>query len=87
MNGCSALCKKLLMLFIRTASKLSAVTSILIYEVAVFEQLVLSGEYLKTARLLSLHQLLSCCCLWREITTAVLLAKKAQTPGKRKLSI
>lgn len=63
------------MVFVWMASELSAVASILIYEVAVFEQLVLSGEYLKTARLLSLHRFLSCCCLWREITIAVLLAK------------
>lgn len=58
MNGCSASHKKFLMSFIWMTSELSTVTSIFIYEVAVFEQLVLSGEYMKTARLLSLHQFL-----------------------------
>lgn len=47
MNGCSALHKKFLMLFIRKASELSAVTSIFIHEFAGFEQLVLSGEYME----------------------------------------
>lgn len=43
MNGCSALHKKFLMLFIRMTAELSSVTSIFLYEVTVFEQLVLSG--------------------------------------------
>jgi len=82
MNGHSALHKKFLMLFIRMTSELSAVTSIFIYEVAMFEQLVPSGECVKTARLLSL-QFPWCCCLWREIITAMLQHK----PDKWKLSV
>lgn len=45
MNGCSALHKKFLVLFVRMTSELSAVTSVFLYEVTVFEQLVLSGVH------------------------------------------
>lgn len=82
-NGCSALHKKFLVLCFRRASELSAATSIFLCEVTVWTVSILKNTW----RLQGCHhQFLWCCCLWREIITAVVLGGKNQTQRRKRSS-